>query len=59
MADKKDRYKIPNGVKEEARQGRTLRTLHGYGGGNVPKAINYKLRVQKDVGYQTAVKVDT
>ena len=59
MADKKARYKIPNGVKEEARQGRTLRKLHGYGGGKVTKAINYKLRTQKEVGYQTAVKVDT
>jgi len=59
MADKKDRYKIPGGVKEEARQGRTLRTLHGYGGGKVTKAINYRLRTQKDVGYRTAVKIDT
>ena len=59
MADKKDRYKVPNGVKEEARQGRDLRTMHGYGGGKVTKAINYRLRVQKDVGYRTAVKIDT
>ena len=59
MADKKDRYKIPGGVKESAKQGRTLRTLHGYGGGKVTKAINYKLRMQKDVGYRTAVKIDT
>ena len=59
MADKKTRYKIPNGVKEEAKQGRTLRTMHGYGGGKVTKAINYRLRVQKEVGYQTAVKIDT
>ena len=59
MADKKTRYKIPGGVKEEARKGRTLRTMHGYGGGKVTKAINYRLRVQKDVGYRTAVKIDT
>ena len=59
MADKKTRYKIPGGVKEEAKQGRTLRTMHGYGGGKVTKAINYRLRVQKDVGYRTAVKIDT
>ena len=59
MADKKDRYKIPGGVKESAKQGRTLRPLHGYGGGKVTKAINYKLRMQKDVGYRTAVKIDT
>ena len=59
MADKKTRYKIPGGVKEEAKKGRTLRTMHGYGGGKVTKAINYRLRVQKDVGYGTAVKIDT
>jgi len=59
MADKKTRYNIPGGVKEEARKGRTLRTMHGYGGGKVTKAINYRLRVQKDVGYRTAVKIDT
>ena len=59
MADKKTRYNIPSGVKEEAKQGRTLRTMHGYGGGKVTKAINYRLRVQKDVGYRTAVKIDT
>ena len=59
MADKKTRYKIPGGVKEEAKKGRTLRTMHGYGGGKVTKAINYRLRVQKDVGYRTAVKIDT
>ena len=59
MADKKTRYKIPSGVKEEAKKGRTLRTMHGYGGGKVTKAINYRLRVQKDVGYRTAVKIDT
>ena len=59
MADKKTRYNIPGGVKEEAKKGRTLRTMHGYGGGKVTKAINYRLRVQKDVGYGTAVKIDT
>ena len=59
MADKKTRYNIPSGVKEEAKKGRTLRTMHGYGGGKVTKAINYRLRVQKDVGYRTAVKIDT
>ena len=59
MADKKTRYKIPNGVKEEARRGRTLRTMHGYGGGKVTKRINRKLRYQKDVGYKTAVSIDT
>ena len=59
MADKKTRYNIPGGVKEEAKKGRTLRTMHGYGGGKVTKAINYRLRVQKDVGYRTAVKIDT
>ena len=59
MADKKTRYNIPSGVKEEARRGRTLRTMHGYGGGKVTKAINYRLRVQKDIGYKTAVKIDT
>ena len=59
MADKKPRYNIRSGVKEEARRGRTLRTMHGYGGGKVTKAINYRLRVQKDIGYKTAVKIDT
>ena len=59
MADKKTRYKIPNGVKDEAKQGRDLRTMHGYGGGKVTKSINYKLRMQKDVGYKTAVSIDT
>ena len=59
MADKKTRYKIPGGGKEEAKRGRTLRTMHGYGGGKVTKAINYRLRMQKDVGYSTAVKIDT
>ena len=33
--------------------------MHGYGGGKVTKAINYRLRMQKDVGYSTAVKIDT
>ena len=59
MADKKTRYKIPGGVKEEARKGRTLRTMHGYGGGAVTKRINKKLRYQKDIGYKTAVSIDT
>ncbi len=59
MADKRDRYKIPRGVKKEALQGRDLRAMHGYGGGKVTKAINRKLRYQKDVGYKTAVKIDT
>ena len=59
MGDKRDRYKIPRGVKKEALQGRDLRAMHGYGGGKVTKAINRKLRYQKDVGYKTAVKIDT
>tara|TARA_A100001201_G_scaffold43244_1_gene44042 strand:+ start:36 stop:431 length:396 start_codon:yes stop_codon:yes gene_type:complete len=59
VADKRDRYKIPRGVKKEALQGRDLRAMHGYGGGKVTKAINRKLRYQKDVGYKTAVKIDT
>ncbi len=59
MADKRDRYRIPRGVKKEALQGRDLRAMHGYGGGKVTKAINRKLRFQKDVGYKTAVKIDT
>tara|TARA_R100000700_G_scaffold33386_1_gene41119 strand:- start:1222 stop:1614 length:393 start_codon:yes stop_codon:yes gene_type:complete len=59
MADRRTRYKIPRGVKKEALDGRELRTVHGYGGGKVTKAINYKLRMQKDVGYDTAVKIDT
>ena len=59
MGDKRDRYKIPRGVKKEALQGRDLRAMHGYGGGKVTKSINRKLRYQKDVGYKTAVKIDT
>ena len=59
MADKRTRYKVPIGVKKEALDGRHLRTVHGYGGGKVTKAINRKLRMQKDVGYDTAVKIDT
>ena len=59
MGDKRDRYKIPRGVKKEALQGRDLRAMHGYGGGKVTKSINQKLRYQKDVGYKTAVKIDT
>ena len=59
MGDKRDRYRIPRGVKKEALQGRDLRAMHGYGGGKVTKAINRKLRYQKDVGYKTAVKIDT
>ena len=59
MADKRDRYRIPKGVKKEALQGRDLRAMHGYGGGKVTMAINKKLRYQKDVGYKTAVKIDT
>tara|TARA_R100000234_G_C4977597_1_gene169217 strand:+ start:62 stop:454 length:393 start_codon:yes stop_codon:yes gene_type:complete len=59
MADRRTRYKIPRSVKKEALDGRELRTVHGYGGGKVTKAINYKLRMQKDVGYDTAVKIDT
>jgi len=59
MGDKRDRYKIPRGVKKEALQGRDLRSMHGYGGGKVTKAINRKLRYQKDIGYKTAVKIDT
>ena len=59
MGDKRDRYRVPKGVKKEALQGRDLRAMHGYGGGKVTKAINKKLRFQKDVGYRTAVKIDT
>ena len=59
MADKRDRYRIPRGVKKEALQGRDLRSMHGYGGGKVTKRINRKLRYQKDVGYKTAVSIDT
>ena len=59
MADKRDRYRIPRGVKKEALQGRDLRSMHGYGGGKVTKRINKKLRYQKDVGYKTAVSIDT
>ena len=59
MGDKRTRYKVPVSVKKEALDGRELRTVHGYGGGKVTKAINYKLRMQKDVGYDTAVKIDT
>jgi hypothetical protein len=33
--------------------------MHGYGGGKVTKRINRKLRYQKDVGYKTAVSIDT
>ena len=59
MGDKRDRYRIPRGVKKEALQGRDLRSMHGYGGGKVTKRINKKLRYQKDVGYKTAVSIDT
>ena len=59
MGDKRDRYKIPRGVKKEALQGRDLRSMHGYGGCKVTKRINRKLRYQKDVGYKTAVSIDT
>ena len=59
MADKRDRYRVPKGVKKEALQGRDLRAMHGYGGGKVTKAINKKLRFQKDIGYKTAVSIDT
>ena len=59
MADKRTRYRIPKGVKKEAMDGRDLRQMHGYGGGKVTKMINRKLRMQKDVGYDTAVKIDT
>ena len=59
MVDKRTRYKVPISVKKEALDGRHLRTVHGYGGGKVTKAINRKLRMQKDVGYDTAVKIDT
>ena len=59
MGDKRTRYKIPRGVKKEALDGRELRTVHGYGGCKITKSINYKLRMQKDVGYDTAVKIDT
>ena len=59
MGDKRDRYRIPSGVKKEALQGRDLRAMHGYGGGKVTKRINKKLRYQKDIGYKTAVSVDT
>ena len=59
MGDKRDRYRVPKGVKKEALQGRDLRAMHGYGGGKVTKAINKKLRFQKDIGYKTAVSIDT
>ena len=59
MADKRDRYRVPRGVRKEALQGRDLRAMHGYGGGKITKAINKKLRYQKDVGYKTAVSIDT
>ena len=59
MADKRTRYRIPKGVKKEAMDGSDLRQMHGYGGGKVTKMINRKLRMQKDVGYDTAVKIAT
>jgi len=52
-----DKYKIPKGVKKEAKYGRELRAEFGYGGGKVTKAINRHLIDKKFVTYGMAMKI--
>ena len=57
MVSKVEKYKIPNGVREEALAGRELRKKFGYGGGKVTKAINAHLINKKYVSYSMAMKI--
>ena len=54
---KVDKYKIPKGVKKEAKYGRELRAEFGYGGGKVTKAINRHLIDKQFVTYSMAMKI--
>jgi len=57
IISKIEKYKIPNGVREEALAGRELRKKFGYGGGKVTKAINAHLINKKYVSYSMAMKI--
>ena len=52
-----EKYKIPKGVKKEAKYGRELRAEFGYGGGDVTKAINRHLIDKQFVSYGMAMKI--
>ena len=52
-----EKYKIPKGVKKEAKYGRELRAEFGYGGGKVTKAINRHLIDKQFVTYSMAMKI--
>ena len=52
-----EKYKIPKGVKKEAKYGRELRKEFGYGGGDVTKSINYHLISKNFVSYGMAMKI--
>ena len=52
-----EKYKIPSGVKKEAKYGRELRKKHGYGGGNVTKTINRHLIDKDYVNYKMAMSI--
>ena len=52
-----EKYKIPKGVKKEAKYGRELRAEFGYGGGEVTKAINRHLIDKQYVTYGMAMKI--
>jgi hypothetical protein len=52
-----DKYKIPKGVKDEAKYGRELRKKHGYGGGKVTKAINLHLIDKDYINYKMAMAI--
>jgi len=52
-----EKYKIPKGVKEEAKYGRELRKEFGYGGGEITKRINGHLINKAFVSYGMAMKI--
>ena len=52
-----EKYKIPKGVKKEAKYGRELRKEFGYGGGEITKRINGHLINKAFVSYGMAMKI--
>ena len=52
-----EKYKIPSGVKKEAKYGRELRKEFGYGGGKVTKAINRHLIDKNYITYKMAMSI--
>ena len=57
LLTKIEKYKIPKGVKEEAKYGRELRKEFGYGGGDITKRINGHLINKDFVSYGMAMKI--